>query len=176
MNHNPWIKLARRSLEDYFKGINRTPSESRISGEGVFVSLHKSGRLRGCIGCLEGQDSLEELVYRYARIAAFQDNRFPPLQEEELPQIDIEITLLSPFQEVKNLEEIIIGTHGLYLVKGYYSGLFLPQVPVEQHWNLEEYLQNLCIKAGLPQGSWTSEDAQLFKFTGKIINENSENN
>jgi len=171
LKSNPWIKLARRSLEEYYKGIDSPPSEGEISGEGVFVTLHKAGRLRGCIGCLEGRESLETLIYRYARIAAFQDNRFPALTEEELPLIDLEITLLSPFVKVKNLEDIEIGTHGLYLTKGYYSGLFLPQVPVEQHWGLEEYLQNLCLKAGLPPNSWTSEGAQLFMFTGEIIQE-----
>lgn len=171
MKDSEWIELARRSLEDFFKGQDNAPSDGEISGEGVFVTLHKHGQLRGCIGCLEGKESLSALVYRYARIAAFQDSRFPPLTENELPEIELEITLLSPFKSVKDIGEIEIGTHGLYLQKGYYSGLFLPQVPEEQHWNLEQYLWNLSLKAGLPPGKWPENGAQLFRFTGKIIKE-----
>lgn len=165
------LALVRKSLEEYFQGKTAPPSGGQITGEGLFVTLHKQGALRGCIGCLEGQDPLEKLIYQYARSAAFEDPRFPPLREDELNLLEIEITILSPFKRVMDLSEIVIGTHGLYLKKGYRSGLFLPQVPVEQQWDRIEYLQHLCDKAGLPRGTWEHKEAELYSFTGEILRE-----
>lgn len=171
MKNQERLALVRKSLEDYFQGRDDPPKGGSLTGEGLFVTLHQKGDLRGCIGCLEGREPLEKLIYRYARSAAFEDPRFPPVVEEELKLLEIEITILSPFQQVKDLSEIRIGVHGLYLQKGYRSGLFLPQVPVEQKWDLQEYLNHLCTKAGLPPGAWEDKEAELFRFTGEIQKE-----
>ena len=171
MTDQDMLNLMRKSLRDYFGGVNDPPAGGAITGEGLFVTLHKGERLRGCIGCLEGREPLDRLIYRYARSAAFEDPRFPPLAEEELERIRGEITLLSPFEPVEDTGEIEVGIHGLYLQRGYRSGLFLPQVPVEQGWNLGEYLFHLCGKAGLPPDSWRDRDASLFRFTGRIVSE-----
>jgi len=173
MTVHPLLSLARQSLQDYFHGKNNPPEQGEITGEGIFVTLHKAGRLRGCIGCLEAiaGETREKLIYRYARTAALEDPRFPPLKEKEQAEIDIEITLLSPFIKVMSMDEIEIGRDGLYLSKGYRSGLFLPQVPQEQQWDMDAYLENLCYKAGLPKDSWKDSQAELFRFTGEIIKE-----
>lgn len=169
MTNETMFKTIRESMSDYFNGIKRTFPMGDPDKRGVFVTLHLQGKLRGCIGCLEGQMPLEETLYSYARKAALEDPRFPPVTQDQWRDCQIEITLLSPFERVKDLDEISIGTHGLFLRSGYRSGLFLPQVPVEQKWDLTQYLENLCYKAGLPGESWKT--GELFKFTGEIFHE-----
>lgn len=138
---------------------------------GAFVTLHKGKSLRGCIGRMIALRPLEETVRAMARAAAFEDPRFPPLRKDELDQCKIEISVLSPMERCTNPRSVQIGVHGLYLVHRGYSGVLLPQVPVEQGWDLDEYLDYICRKAGLPPGSYDEPGAELYTFTAIVFGE-----
>jgi AmmeMemoRadiSam system protein A len=138
---------------------------------GAFVTLHKQDSLRGCIGRMTASLPLEETVRIMAREAAFGDPRFPPLKPGELEQCKIEISALSPMSICPDPRQVKVGIHGLYLVRGGRSGVLLPQVPVEQGWNLDEYLDYICIKAGLPPESYNASDATLYTFTAVVFGE-----
>ena len=143
---------------------------------GAFVTLHKTDTpgnrlLRGCIGRMTANLSLIETVRLMAREAAFGEPRFPPLKPEELSRCHIEISALSPMTPCADPRQVRVGVHGLYIKKGGRSGVLLPQVPVEQGWNLDEYLEYICKKAGLPPGSWKAPDAELLTFTAIVFGE-----
>ena len=142
---------------------------------GAFVSLHinsANGRnLRGCIGRMTANLPLIETVRLMAREAAFSDPRFPPLREEELSRLHIEISALSPMSPCPDPRKVIVGVHGLLLTGQGRSGVLLPQVPVEQGWNLDEYLDYICIKAGLPPNSYKAPNNQLYTFTAVVFGE-----
>jgi AmmeMemoRadiSam system protein A len=106
-----------------------------------------------------------------AREAAFGDPRFPPLKKDELSRCQIEISALSPMTPCSDPKKVKVGVHGLYLRKGGRSGVLLPQVPVEQGWNLDQYLDYICVKAGLPAGSYNAPDAELLTFTAIVFGE-----
>jgi AmmeMemoRadiSam system protein A len=137
---------------------------------GAFVTLHKQGMLRGCIGRMKADIPLIEVVRDMAIAAAFEDPRFPPLDIREFDSIDIEISVLSPFEPCKP-EEVIPGEHGVYIIKGYRSGVFLPQVAPEQGWDRQQLLENLCRKAGLEQGAYLSAESKLFSFAACVFGE-----
>lgn len=137
---------------------------------GAFVTLHKGGRLRGCIGRMEAVDALAEVVKAMARAAAFDDPRFRPLAAAELDEIDIEISALSPLEDC-GPEDLIMGTHGAILSLGYAAGVFLPQVAPEQGWDRLTFLDQLCLKAGLPAGSWRDPKARLRRFSAEVFGE-----
>ena len=103
--------------------------------------------------------------------AAFGDPRFPPLDVSELSRIDIEISALSPMEPCEDPRSVKVGVHGLYLIHRGRSGVLLPQVPVEQHWNLDEYLDYICVKAGLPPDSYEAPGAELYTFTAIVFGE-----
>lgn len=136
---------------------------------GSFVTLTIDGNLRGCIGTIIGHEPLYLNVWNMARSAAFHDPRFPPLARAEWPKVKIEISVLDEPTECKDPSQIEIGRDGLILQYMGRSGVFLPQVPVEQHWNLREYLDNLCLKAGVPQGSWKLPGAKLFWYQAMVF-------
>lgn len=136
---------------------------------GSFVTLSKDGALRGCIGTIIGHEPLYLNVWNMARAAAFNDPRFPPLRPEEWPRIKMEISVLDQPSQCPDPSLIVIGRDGLILQYMGRSGVFLPQVPVEQGWNLEEYLNNLCLKAGVPQGSWHKPGAALFWYQALVF-------
>jgi len=138
---------------------------------GAFVTLNKNGKLRGCIGYVTSDQALYSTVVEAAKAAAFQDSRFPPLGREELPQIDIEISVLSPLVKLPDIGDIEIGRHGIFLRKGYHSGLLLPQVATEYAWGREAFLDNTCYKAGLPGGCWRDPDVSIETFTAIIFSE-----
>jgi len=136
---------------------------------GAFVTLHIGKNLRGCIGRMTANMPLIETVRLMAKEAAFGDPRFPPLNKNELPNIHIEISALSPMTPCSDPRKIIVGVHGLYLTGRGRSGVLLPQVPVEQNWSLDEYLEYICIKAGLPPGSYDDKDTVLQTFTAVVF-------
>lgn len=136
---------------------------------GSFVTLHRKHALRGCIGTVIGREPLYQNVWRMAHAAAFEDPRFPPVTQPEWPDISLEISVLGPLTPCPGPDAIEIGKHGLLLARGHRSGLFLPQVPVEQGWNLEDYLENLCRKAGLPPRSWQAADAALYWYEAFVF-------
>jgi AmmeMemoRadiSam system protein A len=114
---------------------------------------------------------LEETVRIMAREAAFGDPRFPPLGTDELAECRVEISALSPMSICPDPRQVKVGVHGLYLIRGGRSGVLLPQVPVEQGWDLTQYLEYICIKAGLPAGSCNAPDATLYTFTAIVFGE-----
>lgn len=169
------LKLARSALESHLTGKtlfkqDDLPPEFKEK-RGLFVTLKKGEELRGCIGQLEGHFPLYKTIQEMAIASAFSDSRFLPLTREELCQIKIEISVLTPLQKVENLNEIVIGRHGLLIRKGLNSGVFLPQVPVEWDWELDEYLFQLCLKAGLPPNSHLAVGSELYSFCATIYSE-----
>lgn len=138
----------------------------------AFVTLRKKGSLRGCIGHLTARLPLYETVIDMALAAAFEDYRFSPVTDEELKDIKIEISVLSPVKEIKNPEEIQMGKHGVIVQKGGNSGVFLPQVATETGWSREKFLSELCYqKAGLPSDAWKDKDTILYVFTVVLFEE-----
>ncbi|GHV78443.1 hypothetical protein AGMMS49944_02340 [Spirochaetia bacterium] len=138
---------------------------------GAFVTLHKNGALRGCIGRMSSPESLEKTVRIMAAEAAFGDPRFPPLSRDEWPACDIEISALSPMEPCADPRQVEVGIHGIYLSLRGRSGVLLPQVPVEQGWNRDEYLDYICVKAGLPPNAFAAPEARLLTFTAIVFGE-----
>lgn len=169
------LSIARKSLEGYLsKG--RIPSFEVTSPKlkekrGAFVTLKKAGMLRGCIGLIYPIKPLYQTVAEMAIASAVDDPRFPPLSLEELPLIEIEISVLSPLERVKSIEEIEVGKHGLYIRRGPFAGLLLPQVAAEYNWDRETFLQHTCLKAGLPSYAWQDGDTEIYKFTAEVFSE-----
>ena len=157
-------RLEGKSLPD-FKVDSKTLKEPR----GAFVSLHKGGMLRGCIGHLQADRPLYETIKDMSIAAAFEDPRFPPLSREEFDQVDIEISVLTPFKKITNIDEIEVGKHGIYLVKGFYSGILLPQVATEYGWDRITFLEHTCIKAGLHKDAWKDKDAEIYIFSADVF-------
>ena len=101
--------------------------------------------------------------------AAFEDPRFSPVTADELKELDVEISVLTPFRKIENIEEIQVGVHGLYMKKGFYSGLLLPQVATEYHWDRKTFLEQTCRKAGLPSTAWQDKDIEIYIFSADIF-------
>lgn len=172
------LKLARATIASEWdsgaKSLIKPPeaSSNALSAYcGAFVTLHEDGALRGCIGNMIGRRPLEETVRSMARAAAFEDPRFPPLERGELERCVMEISVLSPLSLCPDPESVVVGTHGLYLMLHGRAGVLLPQVPVEQGWDRQEYLDYICVKAGLPPKSYAASDAELYTFTAVVFSE-----
>src|SRR5208282_5679334 len=131
---------------------------------GVFVTLHARGRLRGCIGVIEPFEPLGESVARCAASAALNDPRFSPVRLEELPELQIEISVLSEFEPIRP-EKIEIGQHGLLISQGSKRGILLPQVAVEHKLSRDRFLEQTCRKAGLNNDAWQDAQTQILGFT-----------
>ncbi len=136
---------------------------------GAFVTIKKKGDLRGCIGYIEAELPLCETVKNAAIHAAFNDSRFSPLQENEWDDIDLEISILTPLKKIDDVLKIEPGVHGLYIKKGYNTGLLLPQVAVEYGWNRTTFLEHACYKAGLPKNAWQSTDVDIYVFSAEVF-------
>jgi AmmeMemoRadiSam system protein A len=172
------LRLARTAIERAFRESTKEepfdPKEFELTETlhkpfGAFVTLTLDDNLRGCIGYITGRKALYQTILENARNAAFRDPRFTPLAADELPGIHIEISVLSPLEEVQP-KDVVVGRDGLVLSKEGYSGVLLPQVPVEYGWTREEFLDHLCRKAGLPRGSWRN-GATLQRFGAQVFGE-----
>jgi AmmeMemoRadiSam system protein A len=165
--------LARQSIAAGLEGKSPPPltdiSTMLREPRGAFVTLHLQGRLRGCIGLIEAVKPLAETIQEMALSAAFCDPRFPPLTSQEYKDIALEISVLSPLQQIKNVEEIQVGVHGLYIRQGPYRGLLLPQVATEYHWDRDTFLQQTCVKAGLPPMAWKDPETVISVFSADIF-------
>lgn len=159
-----YAKLSGKKLPKY-------NFEDRIFQEkrGAFVTLHKHGQLRGCIGYIVGIAPLLETIQRMAIASAFEDPRFPPLEKEEFKYLNIEISVLTPLKKVKDISEIKIGRDGLLIKKGFYQGLLLPQVAEEEGWDVETFLKHTCLKAGLYPDAWREKSTTIEKFSAQIF-------
>ncbi|MBD3226604.1 MAG: TIGR00296 family protein [Candidatus Lokiarchaeota archaeon] len=180
-------KTARRAVDAKVKENKKIPIPEDIPeilkrASGIFVTLNKIAgsrkpQLRGCIGHPYPDKPLIEATVDSAISAALRDPRFPPVRPDELNNIIVETTILTPPKkiEVKNPEEYLdkikIGRDGLIVSKGFNKGLLLPQVPVEWNWDKKEYLNHTCMKAGLPPDSWKLKDIEIQKFQGEIFKE-----
>ena len=168
------LHLARSAILAAFTGTAvKLPEPHPPSFElrrGAFVTLHVYRKLRGCIGVIEGRDSLAEIIIHCAESAAFRDARFSPLRPEEIAGLRIEISVLSElFPLAPN--EVEIGRHGLFIRSGPRQGLLLPQVAVEHALSPEAFLAETCRKAGLPHDAWRRSDTELSGFTCEIFQE-----
>jgi len=153
------------------KSIGDTPRiGASTETHGVFVTLHARGRLRGCIGVAEAFEPLGESIPRCAANAALRDPRFSPVRVEELPEIEIELSLLSTFEPILP-ENIEIGKHGLLISQGSKRGLLLPQVAVEHKFSRGQFLEETCRKAGLSANAWQEPDTKIFGFTCEVFSE-----
>ena len=136
---------------------------------GSFVTISLGGNLRGCIGTIVGREPLYLNVWEMARAAAFNDPRFPPLTRPEWQGASLEISVLDAPSVCPDPNEIEIGRDGLILQYRGRSGVFLPQVPAEQGWDRREYLDHLCLKAGVPVGSWRDPAARLYWYQAIVF-------
>ena len=167
------LDAAKKSIENRLKNkpMPELNADDPALGEkrGAFVTIKKKGHLRGCIGYIHGVKDLESTVKEMARAAAFNDPRFPPVTEGELSQLSFEISVLTPLKEIENMEEIVVGLHGLYITRGSFSGLLLPQVAIEYEWDRETFLEQTCRKAGLPSNCWKDKETKIFVFSADIF-------
>lgn len=150
--------------EDYF-------SETLKLHTGLFVTLNKSHQLRGCIGYVEGVKPLQKALIEMSIAAAFDDPRFPPVQRDEVEDIEIEISVLSPLERISDTSQIEIGKHGLIIEQGLMRGLLLPQVATEYDWDVLTFLEQTCQKAGLGVDCWKDDSTKIQIFTAEIFSE-----
>ena len=165
-------EIALTSIKDSLDGkpiSHHSPLTSHLSEKcGAFVSLHKHGRLRGCIGHFGEDVPLHEIVAEMARAAAFEDPRFMPVTADELADIDIEISVLTPMRRIQSLDEFELHRHGIYIRKGYRSGTYLPQVADEVNWTKEEFVSHCAQdKAGIGWDGW--KDAELYVYEAIVF-------
>jgi AmmeMemoRadiSam system protein B/AmmeMemoRadiSam system protein A len=166
-------QIAQSAIERRLKG--ETVPKIDIAGghlkenRGAFVSLHRQGRLRGCIGNIQPNRPLYQVVEEMAAAAAFDDTRFSPLSAGELKDLDLEISVLTPLKRVQEVNEIEVGKHGLYIKKGFYAGLLLPQVATEYKWDRVTFLEETCRKAGLPKNAWKEKGTEIYMFSADIF-------
>jgi AmmeMemoRadiSam system protein A len=166
-------RIARTVIESKSRGKPLSPSspttEKLKEGRGAFVCIYKQGMLRGCIGSLDAADPLHKTVEEMAQAAAFRDPRFTPVSEDELPYLDMEISVLTPLTEIHDREEIEVGKHGIMIRKGVVSGLLLPQVATERNWDRITFLQETCRKAGLPRDAWKDKETKIYVFSADVF-------
>ena len=161
-------EIAMTSIKDSLDGkpiSHHSPLTSHLSEKcGAFVSLHKHGRLRGCIGHFGEDMPLHEIVAEMARAAAFEDPRFMPVTADELADIDIEISVLTPMRRIQSLDEFELHRHGIYIRKGYRSGTYLPQVADEVNWTKEEFVSHCAQdKAGIGWDGWKDAESYVYE-------------
>jgi len=180
------VKTARKAVTEFLSNGNRIKLESDLEekfsfNSGVFVTLNNSDGLRGCIGFPMPEKKLSHAIVDGAIAAATEDPRFPSVKTNELNDIVFEVTVLTPPVEIdvsdpmEYLEKIKVGRDGLIIRHSFSSGLLLPQVPVEYDWNVEEFLQHTCEKAGLSRDTWKNESVKIEKFEGIIFKEETPN-
>jgi AmmeMemoRadiSam system protein A len=164
------LKLAHEAIASALERREMSlapPSPHLADPRGVFTTLYYRGNLRGCIGQVFAIAPLYRAVVETARGAAFEDARFPPLTYEELPEVEVSLSILSPLQPIQP-EQVEIGRHGLLIKLRGHRGLLLPQVPVEHAWDRITFLEQTCIKAGLPPNAWQA-GAEIEAFTAEVF-------
>jgi AmmeMemoRadiSam system protein A len=137
----------------------------------AFVSIHKHGELRGCLGRLDTRWPLSRLIVHLAQEVALGDPRFTPVQPAELEALHLELSILAPERQIRDLSEIVIGRHGLIVESGNARGLLLPQVAVEYGWDARTFVEHTCVKAGLPRDTWRQAD--VYAFEAEVFGERS---
>jgi AmmeMemoRadiSam system protein A len=167
------LGLARDALAAHLGGLALSPpglSETIARRAGAFVSLHYRGQLRGCIGHVDGDETLGSVIARCAVAAATADPRFHPIAHAELPDIVIELSILGALEELSSLADLEIGRHGLIVEMGRRRGLLLPQVAKTWQWDAVTFVAETCRKAGLPPDVW-QKGAKLWRFEAEVFSE-----
>ena len=167
------LAIARRALEARVRGARdpvREDEETLDARRGAFVSIHHGEDLRGCLGRLEADRPVSEIVAHLGRAVADSDPRFPPVEPRELDELTIEISVLTLEREVQSLDDVEVGRHGLIVEHGHRRGLLLPQVAVQHNWDALEFVVHTCIKAGLPPDAW-QQGARILVFEAQVFAE-----
>jgi hypothetical protein len=170
------LRIARMSVETAVKEgkmyeCSAGGLEHLAEARGAFVTLKEGGQLRGCIGYMTPVKPLCQTVRDVATLAALEDHRFRPVTAAELGLLEYEISVLSPLRRVTDIKQIKVGKHGLLIKEGETEGVLLPQVPIEQGWDRNTFLEQVCLKAGLPTHAWQNEDSDLFLFSALVFGE-----
>ncbi|HXH50361.1 MAG TPA: AmmeMemoRadiSam system protein A [Terriglobia bacterium] len=173
------LRLARQAMEEGVCGATEPkelphPAPALAEHRGAFVTLRKHGELRGCIGHVQTSAPLYKTIQECAVAAALSDPRFRPVTPDEAPFLHMEISVLSTPQEIAP-DQIEVGVHGLIITRGWHRGLLLPQVPVTWNWDREQFLEETCLKAGLPIDAW-KKGARIEAFTAEVFEEPPESN
>ncbi|MBE7414010.1 MAG: AmmeMemoRadiSam system protein A [Deltaproteobacteria bacterium] len=169
------LLIARVAIEARARRNAAVPRTANASGalnedSGAFVTINRKGRLRGCIGVFASKDPLWKTVERMAGAAAAEDPRFVPIGEDELPDIEVEISVLTPLRKIDDPEEVEVGRHGLVIALGNKRGALLPQVAIEHGFDRETFLSETCVKAGLKPEAW-KEGASIYVFEAEVFGE-----
>ena len=173
------VDIARKSISSVFLG-NDVVIEDSVKKKfsmpcGVFITIRKYGKLRGCIGYARSTKPLYETVIKAAKSAAFQDTRFLPLNKDEFDKVELEVSLLTePVMMNQNdpyslLEDIKVGKDGILIKSSNFSGLFLPQAAANSSWSSEDLLKYACNKFGLTETAWQNSDSKLYKFRAQVF-------
>ena len=168
------LKIARDTIVSYVSAGTIPAVETAASGlnleSGCFVTIKQHGQLRGCIGNFVSDQPLYRLVQEMAVSAATRDPRFYPMKQQDLNAFELEISVLSPLVLVSSVDEIQVGTHGIYLMKNSSCGVLLPQVATEYGWDRDTFLRHTCLKAGLPENAWQN-DCKIYIFSALVFGE-----
>ncbi len=169
------LAIAKEAIQHCVDGkpYHCLPREEKALNKrsGCFVTIKKNGQLRGCIGNFQGREPLFKEVANMAVASATQDPRFPALTSGELNNCTLEITVLSPLEKIVDTDIIEVGKHGIYIEKDLRRGVLLPQVATDHDWDRETFLDQTCIKAGLPEKAWQSPNVTIYIFSGQIVTE-----
>ncbi len=163
------LQIARENIENHLSKVKKIESRKQNSNfmdeRAVFVTLHKNGQLRGCIGHMHARMPLYRAVAEMAISAAFEDPRFPQVRIEEIKDIEIEISVLSPMERIYDYTKIRMGIDGVWIKKGYHSGVYLPQVAEDTGWDRDTFLKSLCSsKAGLPADAYKDPETEIYIY------------
>ena len=169
------VAIARHAIETFVRTGHVVAAEREEPAlnqhRGCFVTIHRQGELRGCIGTFTAARPLWREVAAMAVSAATRDPRFNPMKERELADFSLEISVLSPLEETDEPRKIEVGKHGIYLERDGNRGVLLPQVAVEQGWDRQTFLRQTCRKAGLAPDAWAAPGTRLYIFTAEIFGE-----
>lgn len=167
------LNIARSAIESHVSNndVSVVPREERRLNfkHGCFVTIKQEGNLRGCIGNFQSERPLFKEVAEMAMASSSSDPRFYPLKIQDLDSISLQISVLSPLVKIDNIDEIIIGKHGIYLELNHCRGVLLPQVATENHWDRTTFLNQTCVKADLPTTAWQDSDADIYIFSAQIF-------
>ena len=167
------LEIVKQTVEEVSQGkkVSKVDpfTERLLEPRGAFVTIYKKGMLRGCIGSLQASKPLYLTIQEMAQSACSHDPRFRPVAADELEYLDYEVSVLTPFERVGNVEDIKIGLHGLLVRKGSRSGLLLPQVASERDWDVETFLGETCRKAWLPPQAWKENDTEIYAFSADVF-------
>ena len=170
------LEIARKTLCDFVRGNKPVPEQSddpylTSDNYGAFVSLYKGDELRGCVGTCSPRDPLYKIIIDMTEAAASRDRRMTPVSRDELEQIRLDITVISPLVKTAQPLTLEVGKHGLLVARGRRRAVLLPQVATEHGWEMEMFLAETCLKAGLRRDDWRRSDTEISAFTALILEE-----